>query len=651
MYDHLFAALRGLKDTGPDGFEGLVKALLDGIAPTLAITFLAKSGWQAGVDATSAGLGRAWVGLECKHYEAGTCPPTRDLTGGLNNALSAAHDDLDAWLLVTTGAIDSNSATELARLAERNYIDVVVVDWQSAGLPRLAVLCAADPTLTLDALADRSPGIDRVAVLDDLGAIRAHQGFAGAHQALEEQLSAPSLGFGTARARAACSLVARLRSAREAQAAWRQPPSPLDHDYAPLVDRPTIRDAFTVWWRGWSERPSVGLAHGREGVGKSWAALDWWTRLEEQPLTLLVTSNMAMASEEPLDLLSDELDRQLGTRNARFWRRRLERWLRRPAAKTASILVIFDGLNERSREDWAGRIAAFSADTLGGRVAVLATCWSDYWCERVKGFQGLGDRIPVSEFPILPYDDTALARALAPLAVTVSALNPRTRELLRTPRICHLAITRFPHLITTGDLTVERMLISDWSHRMTVKSGLRHNDREFNQLVISAARDLQGGQSWFERDKMRQFSRLARRDPHLDLTRDFDEIIYGNLFEPEDVETDAADPAAHGDGLEDVGRRIAAGRGDHGHYLCAVSPAGAGAGLQRSGLPGPDVLRRQGGACPADVVEVEPAGSRQLEAGGCVQCLALLRWRRADQGVQGQRRGDQVGAGRLAAGG
>ena len=305
MFSALYNSLRQLDDSGPEGFEGLVKALLDGFAPGLDIAYLAKSGWQGGVDASDGGLGRSRVGLECKHYGLGSAPATRDLLGGLTAAVNGARDSLDAWLLVTTGAIGASAVKELSDACVRNAVTVEVIDWQAAGLPSLAILCAGNPTLTLTELAHRLPGLDAAAIGADLEAISHHPGF-GEHSArLRQRLCAAEIGLAHATAGANAWIRDRLSSAARAKADFHQLLCPLDGAYAQRVERQGVSASLSRWYTGPSVVSGLAMVHGREGVGKSWAVMDWWARLPDPPLTLLITGNMALRSEDAGDVLAE----------------------------------------------------------------------------------------------------------------------------------------------------------------------------------------------------------------------------------------------------------------------------------------------------------------------------------------------------------
>lgn len=105
--------------------------------------FLAKSGAQAGKAASKAGYGATYVDIECKRYRRGKSPTARELIGGFDEAIDARARRLDLWLVVSTGAIGSREAEALQRKADREAVAVEIIDWQAAGLPQLAVLCAS----------------------------------------------------------------------------------------------------------------------------------------------------------------------------------------------------------------------------------------------------------------------------------------------------------------------------------------------------------------------------------------------------------------------------------------------------------------------------------------------------------------------------
>jgi hypothetical protein len=103
MYNVLHDALYSLNAAGANGLEGLVLAHIGRL--TGRSFFLAKSGAQAGKDASTAGYGATYIDIECKRYRRGKSPTARELIGGFDEVIDASAGRLDLWLVVSTGAI------------------------------------------------------------------------------------------------------------------------------------------------------------------------------------------------------------------------------------------------------------------------------------------------------------------------------------------------------------------------------------------------------------------------------------------------------------------------------------------------------------------------------------------------------------------
>jgi hypothetical protein len=528
MYDALYTALRDLPDTGPDGFEGFVLAVLQDFVPELAIAFLAKSGYQRGIDASNAGLSQAWAGMECKHYQLGKCPPARELVGGLTLAINGAQDQLDAWLLVTTGAVGALDAAELEQTANRDAVLLAIIDWQQAGLPALGMLCAATSDTTIRQLTERLPNLPVAAIRADLESIENDATFSALRDQLLLRLSLAEFGYEQARKASNDWVLQCIGSATEAKARFVQPLCPLDDEFAKFTDRPRVRSALDTWYAGRNSNHALGFVHGREGAGKSWVVLHWWNALSVKPMTLLITSNLHEIADDPLDLLADLLLRQTGKGNRQKWRRRLERWFRRPASREPMVLLIIDGINERSRENWQGRFASFGARALVENLAVIATCWTSYWENRVQ--PRLSESQPIELIPVPIFDDAELRDALRSAGQDFDVVSPRLRQFLRIPRVFRIGVRHIKEL-QSGDLTVERLMLTDWRNRLQTEYGIAHTEQEFRNIVLGIAQGIRAGASSFAIHQLRTHSGLARRSPDRNLDRDFDEIVESDLFE------------------------------------------------------------------------------------------------------------------------
>jgi hypothetical protein len=342
-------------------------------------------------------------------------------------------------------------------------------------------------------------------------------------------LSAAEIGFDHARNVANTWLLESIGSSTNAWARLGQPLCPRDGGFSEWISRPRIKSALDVWYTGWSSNHAVGVLHGREGAGKSWIGLDWWSALSVKPLTLLITSNIDTSAEDAFDLLAHMLFRQTRMGDPQHWRRRLERWLRRPSGRDPAILVIVDGLNEKPREDWRGRFAAFRTEPLVAHLAVLVTVWTSYWENRVQ--PRLSEDLPVNPISVPIFDDAELREALRRVGQDFDSVSVRIREFVRVPRVLRVAV-RYLDELRLGQLTVERLLLLDWRNRLRTEYGINHTEQEFRRIVVGLASSIRAGAPNFGIHHLRAHSSLAQARPNQDLDRDFEEIGESDLFEP-----------------------------------------------------------------------------------------------------------------------
>jgi len=406
MYDALHDALHSLRAAGANGFEGLILARISRL--TGRRFFLAKSGAQAGKDASTAGYGATYVDIECKRYRRGASPTTRDLIGGFDEAIDAGAGRLDLRLVVSTGAIGSVEAEALRRKANREAVGVDIIDWQEAGLPQLAVLCAAFSEETPAELQARGASGDLVGVAAALKAVKDDPCFSQQRADLQRRLSAADLGLDHARAVANAWIEARLKNKADAMAAFHQALCVEDADFQPYVERAEPQASLNAWYAAWPEHHGLAAVPGREGNGKSWATMAWWKNLDARPLTLTLTSNRVTTSDA-LTLVASALLEQTGLRDVEFWKRRVQQWLQRPPSAMPILLLVLDGINGRPRQAWNEVFALLAASDWATRLAIVTTCRPAFWSDRVAPF--LLDHLPVTQVEVQPFDDHELARA------------------------------------------------------------------------------------------------------------------------------------------------------------------------------------------------------------------------------------------------
>ncbi len=526
MYDALHNALHNLQATGPEGFEGVVHGHLSRL--TGRRFFLAKSGTQLGKDASTGGFGETYVDFECKRYRKGRSPDSRDLLGGLNEAIVAGGGFLDLWIVVSTGVISNADAEILRRAADQQAVAVEIFDWQESGLPELAVLCATQPQETLSELSARMPGLDTAAIAAELQEIRNAADFAPREQDLCKRVSAAHLGFDHTRVAANTWIETHLQKKNDAMAAFNQALCVGDNQYQNYVDRPQVQSALSTWYAGWSANQMIAAVLGPEGTGKSWATMGWWRALSLKPLTLLVTSNRD-SGMDGLALIASAITRQVGVRDRDYWQRRVKQWLLRAPSTSPLFLVVLDGLNELPRHAWDQLFTSFGQSFWACHLAIVTTCRPKFWSDSIA--PALPEGLGVTAIDVRPFDDGELNAAWGSRRPSLSTIDQSLREFIRAPRIFRLACHRLDRLSEHGDLTIERLQIEDWQDRRLQKLGFAHTTRDFNNLVIGIAADLRKGLAEFEHEQLRNYSGLARRSPDRNLDRDFDEIADGQLFE------------------------------------------------------------------------------------------------------------------------
>lgn len=125
--------------------ERLAPALLEHL---LDVPFpVAKSGFQYGGDAGTAGQQGRRLRLECKKYRDTSNLNERELLGEIDQAL-ARDQALEAWILVATRSVGEQLQQSLVQKGESIGVPIVIIDWKkNYEIAQLAALCAFAPDL------------------------------------------------------------------------------------------------------------------------------------------------------------------------------------------------------------------------------------------------------------------------------------------------------------------------------------------------------------------------------------------------------------------------------------------------------------------------------------------------------------------------
>ncbi|NRD47252.1 hypothetical protein [Corallococcus exiguus] len=430
--------------------EHLAAAL---IGRLLGVTVaVAKSGFQHGGDAGPAGRQGRRLRIECKKYSDTTALSERELLGELDQALSG-DPALEAWVLVTTRDVAEQLEQSLFQKGESIGVPVIILDWKPGGLASLAALCAFDPSIVEEQFSSAAGKHARALQPISTDIV----------ERLLRDLQAWSLGFETIRRESLKKLEMRWNSPKDCKAALGQDIAGGAQDRK--VRRQTVSTGLQAWWTSPARRDSPAAILGYEGVGKTWATLDWLVNgKNEQPVILTIpssasaeiTSTSAMSVKR---FLADRLYELTEVRDSAHWLRRLDRLLKRPTEEGPILTIFFDGLNQEPSVDWPKILEVLQAEPFGGRVRVIISTRNHHWNERLRKLPSLVD--PAVIVNVDPYDTTPggeLDQMLAFEGLQQSDLHRDLIELASKPRLFKLVIKLRNRLEKAGQVTLHRLI-------------------------------------------------------------------------------------------------------------------------------------------------------------------------------------------------
>lgn len=448
---------------------------------------VAKSGFQHGGDAGAVGQQDRRFRLECKKYRDDTSLSDRELLGEIDHAL-ARDEALEAWVLIATRSVPEQLAQDLVQKGERLGIPVIVIDWKEHESAPLAALCAFGPDLVQAEFSEEAANHARH-LLPAMGE---------AVSSLRRNLQVWSLGFESLRAEAQRKLQGIWTSHRISNAELGQDAA--GGAQPKRVRRQRVHDALDAWWRGAAANDAPAAIIGWDGVGKTWAALDWLTdRLPEQPIVLTVPSSalagLTGISESTLRrFLAERLCELTGTRDPEHWLRRLAYLFKRPREEGPVLTLLFDGLNQEPSVPWLSLLKALQGVAFEGRVRVIISTRRHHFEDKLSGLRGL----VVAAVPVVVdvYDATSggeLDRMLAFENLAQADLHPELIELARTPRLFKLVIRFRDRLVEAGQVTVHRLLWEYGRDTFGDRAGKSFSENDWRAWLAEIAGRYRGG--------------------------------------------------------------------------------------------------------------------------------------------------------------
>jgi hypothetical protein len=530
---------------------GLVGLLLD---VPIAV---AKSGFQHGGDAGPAGQQGRRFRIECKKYSDETALSDRELLGEIDQALGR-DEALEAWFLVATRDVPEQLAQDLVQKGERLGVPVIIIDWKDNQLAPLAALCASNPDFVAAVFSKNAGEFARALQPASDEAIAA----------IRRNFQSWALGFESLRARSHLRLEDIWSNPRTSNAELAQDAS--GGARPKKVRRQSVHAALDAWWQGPAQKDSPAAIIGWDGVGKTWAALDWLTnRKANQPIVLVVPSSafapISGASEAEIKrFLADRLYELSAVRDPHHWRRRLDYLLMRPKEEGPVLTVLFDGLNQEPSVSWLPILKALQGNTFEGRLRVMVTTRTYHFQDKLSDLRGLvvqAVRIPVEVYDAAPGGE--LDQMLAFEGLKQADLHPDLLELARTPRLFNLVVRFRDRLVEAGQVTVHRLLWEYGRDTFGERAGKSFSETEWREWLAEIARRYRDGVQEFSLKTLGEMASrpdLSAREVYARLS----DIIDGQFARPGPAGTMQLSPTvvAHALGTALLARLDAIGTSD-----------------------------------------------------------------------------------------
>ncbi len=494
---------KALLSAPPDALEHLAGELLGRL---LGVQFrFARPGSQRGGDGGVQGTAGRDLIYEARRYRDGTLLRDREIRGEIDEAVER-NPDLELWILITTQAVSEQTRTAMEGAARPRGVSTLILDWTPESLPTLAVLCSIDPPSVEAAIGEGHRGC-----LETLNQSSEAQ---KALQGIRSQLEPWTVGF---------ELLRRLSHER-VRDIWQCPSTAMalfNQNVAgganpdSHVGRATVVHQLDSW--NADEENGPALVTGSEGMGKTWAAIDWvQSRLESLPIVVLVPSSSLsspITTRPELTAFIARLVQDLNPeaeRDQAFWVRRVSRLLCRPAEEGQVFLLYFDGLNEQPSLDWPAVFNRLQDEVFGGRTRILASARKTFVSERMGDFHNVYHK-PI-RLEVGPYDmapGSEFDRKLAAEGLLRADFPESLHRLASVPRMFDLVVQLRDRFGAVEGVTLHRLL---WEYGASAIVASTFGPSRWREFILDlAAKYLERSQPRW-RD-VEQFSAGAASTP------------------------------------------------------------------------------------------------------------------------------------------
>ncbi|MDE0029964.1 MAG: hypothetical protein OXU42_11260 [Deltaproteobacteria bacterium] len=470
----------------------------------------ARSGDQRGGDGGTSGFGDRHLVFEARRYKHSTRLDERSIRGEIDQAVER-HPDLEAWILVTTQEVPEQVHDAIDRKAHSLGIGAIIIDWARHPLPRLAALAASSP----DIFATES-GQDLSALLAQIAQL---SGYAHTLEAIQTELESWVIGFDAARNASHERVHEIWNSRRRAQAKFKQDVAGAD-DSAQHVSRPTLNYRLDAWLDG-PDDGAVGALVGLDGVGKTWAAVDWLQlRLDRLPIVVLAPSSALgstgtdTTSVELINFIARYLHDVSEVRDVSHWEKRVRRLLGRPVDHGPVFLIFFDGLNQLPSHAWISVLQQLEDDPFHQRTRTLISTRTTFFEDRLHRLQSLiasPHRITVENYDLNLGGE--FDRKLDLAGLSRDDLPDHLVHHAAVPRMFDLIIQLRSQLGDVGDITVHRLLWAYGASAVQASSTGAFSEREWRRFLLELAADHKDGSHRSTVQRIEALSASTTRTP------------------------------------------------------------------------------------------------------------------------------------------
>ena len=376
------------------------------------------------------------------------------MLGEIDQAL-VRDEALEAWFLIATRPVPEQIQQSLIQHSERIGVPIEIIDWgHDHEVAPLAALCAFGPDLVEEFVSSSAS--------EDARALKAVSG--EAIKLLRRDLQSWCLGFESL----------RTQSIKKLDKIWNCPPTSnadLGQNAAggaqeKKVRRSAVHEALNAWWRGPAKDDAPAAVVGLDGVGKTWATLEWLIDSQDQQPILVIIPSFAVAagtsdvSETGVKkLLAERLSEITKVRDSDHWFRRLNYLLKRPVDEGPVLTVFLDGLNQEPSFEWVRLLQVLQSETFENRIRIILSTRNFHFDDRLSALRRLivpPKRIDVGLFDKEPEGE--LDRMLKFEGLRQTDLHDDVIEWACIPRLFKIVVRFREKLVGSGQITVHRIL-------------------------------------------------------------------------------------------------------------------------------------------------------------------------------------------------